>query len=444
MLANGASAADVTASILRIVTASGIRDVSATVTFTEISLSHLPGPYAVPFTRMRVVEARTQDFGRLDALENATQRYCTGEISLSEAVEELEAIQQRRQGYPRWLVLSAWGLMGGSAALGLGSGTLVAVAAAISAMVLTVMIEMLGSRRVPDFYIQVCGGFVATIAAIVVQFVDPGVNSSLVVISCLIVLLAGLTSIGAVQDAITGWYLTANGRILETVLLTLGLVVGVQGGILLADRFGSDISVSTSMPVTLASFTVLLIANSLIGLGYAVGTHMPARVLPAAVATSAVAGAITVGLEVAGVQRTWAAGFASCAVGLAAVIFGRRLRTPALLFVMCGVVPLVPGSVIYRGLFGLQNDPDQGMLDLLTAAGIAIALAAGAVFGQFVATALSWRIARAGSAFMPVISAPFSTVRRRRRATSMGRRWNRRQTGPSVDTMTTTKPSDLT
>ena len=50
--------------------------------------------------------------------------------------------------------------------------------------------------------------------------------------------LAGLSSISAVQDAVTGWYVTAAGRILEALMLTVGLVAGVRVGLLLADVMG--------------------------------------------------------------------------------------------------------------------------------------------------------------------------------------------------------------
>src|SRR5699024_646351 len=156
------------------------------------------------------------------------------------------------------------------AALSLGAGTLVVVAATLASGLLIFSGEMMGRRQIPAFYAQALGGVVGVLAAMVVGLLDPAVNSSTVVVACIIVQLAGLASIGAVQDAVTGWYLTAAGRILETLMLTAGLVVGVRGGLLLADLIGVEIAVSAAIPVSLITVVVVAVASAAMGLGYGV------------------------------------------------------------------------------------------------------------------------------------------------------------------------------
>ncbi len=48
-------------------------------------------------------------------------------------------------------------------------------------------------------------------------------------------LLAGIGFMGALQDALSGFYLTAGARLTEALLATAGIIAGVSGGLALAD-----------------------------------------------------------------------------------------------------------------------------------------------------------------------------------------------------------------
>ena len=55
-------------------------------------------------------------------------------------------------------------------------------------------------------------------------------------------LLAGLGFIGAIQDALTDFYLTAGARILEVMISTAGVIAGVSGGLTVGRLLGVDIA----------------------------------------------------------------------------------------------------------------------------------------------------------------------------------------------------------
>lgn len=70
LLTNGAAASEVTATVLRVTSSSGLRNVSAQVTFNEVTISYLADESATPFTRVRSASDRVQDFARLAAFED--------------------------------------------------------------------------------------------------------------------------------------------------------------------------------------------------------------------------------------------------------------------------------------------------------------------------------------------------------------------------------------
>lgn len=437
LLTNGAAASEVTATVLRITSSSGLRNVSVQVTFDEVVISYLADETSTPFTRVRSAAARVQDFARLSAFEDITHGYIAGDLPLEEARRMAESVPRTPPAYKLPLVVLGFAVMGGAAALSFGAGTLVVLAATVAAGFLIASGELLGRKQIPPFYGQAIGGFLAVAAAMLVSLINPNVNSSIVVVSCIIVQLCGLSSIAAVQDAVTGWYVTAAGRILETLMLTIGLVVGVRGGMLLADGLGVDISVNESIPISLITIAWVVVSGIGMGIGFGVGTQVPWRVLPwmALVATiSALISHVVTGLLL---ERVYAVTLAGLVTGLLAVVLGDRLRRPTLLFVMGGIIPLVPGSLIYRGLLLLGEDVSAGGAQLFGAAEIAIGIAAGAVLGQLLASRVLPYFRRSEIAYTPSISSPFTTMRRRR--LSLGSRSLRRRNGPQL-----VEPSTMT
>jgi len=86
----------------------------------------------------------------------------------------------------------------------------------------------------------------------------------------------------------------------------------------------------------------------------------------------------------------WASAAAAVLIGLVAYAVAGRFRVPPLVVVVPAIVPLLPGLSIYRGLSLLSNggDASYGLLSLITAATIAIALASGVIFGEYLAQPL--------------------------------------------------------
>ena len=68
---------------------------------------------------------------------------------------------------------------------------------------------------------------VSTLALFGIGALPAGTQSSLVIAAGITVLLSGLSVVGTVQDAISGFYVTAAGRAAEVALLSAGLLTGV-------------------------------------------------------------------------------------------------------------------------------------------------------------------------------------------------------------------------
>jgi uncharacterized membrane protein YjjP (DUF1212 family) len=328
---------------------------------------------------------------------------------MSEAEAELSRIATSRGPYPWWLTRLAAGFAGGSAALVFGGGWVVMLAAFVANIVLDYLLGVLARHNWLTFYMQVISGVIAVLAALVIHFINPGIDSSRVVVSVIIVMLAGMTSTGAVQDAITGWYLTALARLFEAVMNTIGLIVGIAFGLLVADWLAVDLSVSANVSMGSLQLPVLLLASAFAAIGFSfVAQNPPSIILPTAL-LSAIGSAVYLAASAAHFGKVWSSAAAAFVIGIIAVLCTQWFKAPAAAFAVCAILPLLPGVLLYQALLGVN-----GLSSLVNALDTALALAGGITFGEYVMTVL-WRQLRLveNRFFAPLFAGPAATLRRK-------------------------------
>ncbi len=105
-------------------------------------------------------------------------------------------------------------------------------------------------------------------------------------------------------------------------------------------------------------------------------------------AVAAIGEVVVLSLRDGALGSTWATAGAAVTVGLLSYAVAGRIRVPPLVVVVSGVVPLLPGLAIYRGLTLLGEGGGGGIFTLSTAATTALAIASGVLLGQYLAQPL--------------------------------------------------------
>lgn len=391
LLSSGAGAADVTATMRSVADHFGLRQAEIDVTFTALSMSHQRSPDDVPVLMMRHVMQRDIDYEDLTAVDHLVRDVLTDRADLYLARSRMATIVSLGHAFPRWAVTIAWAVMAAAVGVFLGGGAVVSVVAAVAAVLIDRVQIVLARRRLPFFYLQVAGGAIATILAAAVAATPIDVDESLVVTANIILLLAGIGLMGAVQDALTGFYLTASARLIEAMMATAGIIAGVALGISVADGAGIPLGPlvpgrlgDTDLPVVLAGAAVASAA-------FSVACYAPLRAVVPIGLITAVAALVAQTVEVNGFGRAAAAGVAAFFIGLVAYAVAGRVRVPPLVVAVPAIVPFLPGLQIYRGLTFLADGGyfvSQGIFALMTAMSVAIALASGVILGEYVAQPL--------------------------------------------------------
>ena len=383
IFASGASAEDATATMLAVTRAYGLKGCEADVTHTVITLTWDDPASNDTIARSRNVKYRTLDYTRLTNTSTLIDDLLHDPIPLADARLRVDAIITARHIYPKLVRRIGWSLVGAGAAFLLGGGLLVIAAAFIATFFVDLLTGVLGKTRMSVFYQTLAGGAVGPLVAAVVHFLDPAANSSLVVVATIIMLLAGVTSFGAVQDVLSGFYVTGTARVLEALLITGGLVAGVAGTTMLLGRFGLVLDIVPDMPTSLADIPLLLVASVVIIIGFALAVEVPPRAIWAVSVLGIVAYLVYSAGLAADFGNGWSAGSAALVVGVLSAVASRLVRTPPLPLVVSALVPLVPGLILFRGLLELSAGSIDGLLSMLEASSVAVALAAGALLGQY-------------------------------------------------------------
>ncbi|WP_144794621.1 threonine/serine exporter ThrE family protein [Microbacterium paludicola] len=399
MFAVGASAHDVTFSIIRVARVYGLIGVHVDVTFSAISVSYHRGEDDWPTTMIRVVRAASPDHAKLQRLQALMVDISEG-LGLDEARLAFRVIRRTPFLYQPIVVIFARALLAVGVAILYGASPIIILLSFLAALGAAFAQAGLARLQVPLFFSQIAGGFVITgvttavsaLGAIgVAPFMD--VQPSIIVASGIVLMLSGLTVVGAAQDAIDGFALTAGGRILDLTMQTLGVVLGILIGLEFSRLVGVTIPLPTDA-IPFGSLAAQIAGAIIIAVAVALFNGAGLRIILVSAVLSTVAIVAYSATILLGVQAGAASAVGALLASFIGILTARGVHVPSVAVTTAAIVPLVPGTAVFRGLLGIVDSDGtaQGMLDgigpLVLAASIGVGLAAGASLGLYLGTPL--------------------------------------------------------
>ncbi|GAA4855034.1 threonine/serine ThrE exporter family protein [Kitasatospora terrestris] len=391
LLASGEAAEDVEAAMLGIAHAYRLDHCEPQVTFTLISISHQPSLIDAPVTADRVVRRRTSDYTRLAAVHRLVADITEERVSVNDGYRRLAEIRRNRHPYPAWGLALATGLLAGAATFLVGGQTdtkawLVFANAFVAAVAGDRLASMIARRGLPEFYQFVIAAMPAALLGILLSFNDLHLRGSVVITGGLFALLPGRALVAAVQDGLTGFYITAAARLLEVMYLIAGIVIGVMLVLYLGVNYNAELRPDESLGGQ-ADPPVQLVAAILLSAAFAMLLQTDRRTLPMVVLNTAIGwstyGVLTNNARISPIVAT---GVAAGLVGLSGQLMARYRYASALPYVTAAIGPLMPGSALYLGMLAFaQGHPSAGLVSVTRAAALAMALAIGVNLGGEVA-----------------------------------------------------------
>ncbi|MEX0150883.1 threonine/serine ThrE exporter family protein [Microbacterium sp. LMI1-1-1.1] len=394
MLVVGAPASEVTLTIVRVCGAYGLDPVHVDVTYNSITVAHSRPGATNPTTLLRVVRGSVPDHAKLQRLQ-ALVTEIGGGLDLDTAVARCRAIRRVPFRYRPPVVVAAQASLAVGVAIMFGANWLALVLSFIAAAMAATTQYALARARVPYFFAQIAGGFVLTVVAALSPLLEytgieaaAAIRPSVIVASGIVLMLAGLTVVGAAQDAIDGFALTATGRILELTTQTLGVVIGILAGLETVRVLGLGMS-APSNALPLGPLPVQFLGAAVIAVAVAVFNGAGARIVLVSAALSIVAWLGYVTTSSLGFDVAAASGVGAFVGSFVGIVVAYRLHVPSVAITTAAILPLVPGAAVFRGLLGVVESGEDpavlmtGVTTLASAATIGIALAVGASLGIY-------------------------------------------------------------
>ncbi|WP_233617714.1 MULTISPECIES: threonine/serine ThrE exporter family protein [Actinomadura] len=382
LLASGETTERVNEAMLGLAVAFELPRCEVQVTLTSLLVSAHPGKGAPPVTAARAIRRRTPAHWRLTALHDLVQQASIGMLELEAAHRRLAEIKRGRGPYPPWMIVLGLGLISASASVLSGGGLLVALTAFAGTVLGDRAAAYLARRGVAEFFqLTVAAAIGATGAIIVVATGSPGPAAS-VVTGVILALLPGRPLVASIQDGITGDLVSAGARVLEVFFIIAALVAGLGVVVYIAVNFDVAIDVRHLPRASETLDSVQILAAAAVSATFALSLAAPRAVL----APVALGGALIWVLFV--LMRGWdmppvlASAVAATVVGTLANVVARRQGAPVMPYVVPAIGPLLPGTPLYRGMVELNTGaPQDGILSLISALSIALALGAGVNLG---------------------------------------------------------------
>jgi uncharacterized membrane protein YjjP (DUF1212 family) len=380
-LASGAQTDDVEAAVRDVARRYGLRGVQAAITFSMISISLDTGE-TNPITMLHFVPDRTVDFDRLAATAALVRTIRSETLPITDAETELDGIEGGRPAYGRVAEFAAPALSAAGSTLVFGGNALDGTATLGVALLIQPALAAISRTTLPPFFRV---GFGAAASALLVALlfgIGLPIVGGLVLTGSLLRFLPGYALVSGFRDLVGESIMSGTARLAEALLLG----AAVAGGTALALAIAGALGVSLSLVVIggIPQPLPIVAPAAVVAVGaFAVQLGVPRRsVLPAALLGAVGWLLYLAATDVNHVDAAVATFAAAIAIGAVGRLLARWQSTPAALYVVPAVLPLLPGLALVRAMLA-ETDAARvsGLIDaILIAFLIGVGVASGDIF----------------------------------------------------------------
>lgn len=404
LLSMGVAANSVVSQALDITEAYCDQPASVTITYNLLYIAQIRGFAEEPLTLVRPIPFRDVNNMTIQAVQRLIREIRTRNLSLEDAETRMDRILNHPANYPAWVPRLANAAIAPTIVLMYTTDWRIIALTALAALIVDRVLAVIGNKLSVPFFRQAAASAIVTLFAAAVAWFGrhdvtffAGMQPTLIVVGGIFLLISGLAIVGAVQDALEEYYLTATARLLRVTLLTLGIVAGILFGTYLARKLNIGIAVSPD-PLQLTELHFQILGAGLAAMAQALATQTRLRAILWAGIVGGSSLAIMYASTHLGISIVAATGVAALYVGIIASLSSRLWRTPSSGIIACGILPLVPGVSLYNGLMQLVNYPPghplflSGVSTMFNTLSAALAIAIGASLGSLLTRPLHRKI----------------------------------------------------
>lgn len=316
---------------------------------------------------VRVKEWRI-DLERLALLDELLNRVVDRTLSVDDARLELRQFAHRPR-WPIWVQLLAGAGASAGASVSFGGGVSDFFIAGLGGLVLRAV--LLRTQREPGlrFLENFLGGALASLATFLSALFFPGHSRDVLLLAVVIPLLPGMVLTTGLAEITFKNLVSGTARLVDAAVTLLSLVFGIALAVSFEQWTG--VRPDPALAAAPSAWWWQAVAVVVASLSFGISLGLPREKLGIALASGSVVWLSQWALRSA--SATWAAFGSALLLAVAANAFARRTRKPAQLFLVPGLLLLVPGAFGFRSFDALlRGDYAVGAsqaVDMFTRAG---------------------------------------------------------------------------
>ncbi|MBR4907065.1 MAG: threonine/serine exporter family protein [Clostridia bacterium] len=370
----GAETYRVEDTINRIIEAYGVERVDAFVIPSSImaSMETDDGQILTKIRRLKSSETLLDGIERYSAL---SRKICAEKPSMREARAMLRETEKKVCRYPLPIFYLAAFLIGVGFGVFFGGGILEGLAAGLCGLAIGAGTRFMGRFHANAFFTSFVCSFILGFLANTFTAIGFGKNADITVIGAIMLLVPGFLFTNSLRDVIYGDTMSGLNRLVQVLIIGVALAFGTSSGVSLARHIFPNV-VFTLEPID-HPLWIQCIAGLVGTLGFGLMFNMHGRGIPFAILGSIISWPVCVLCMRIGLAEPIAYLIAAAVSCFYAEIMARIRKFPATSYLLCALVPLIPGSGIYytmdfirRGM--LSEAYDKGMLTAAIAGSMAV------------------------------------------------------------------------
>lgn len=339
----GAETYRVEESIVRILTAYGVEKADAFV-IPNCIMASLETDGGRILTKLRRMKSGDTMLDGIERYSSLSRRICDEKPSLDEArrwLRDAEA-EVRRYGIVIYY-LSAF-LIGAGFGVFFGGGIIEALAAGVCCAATGASLKTMAKLRANAFFTSFVCSFILGFLANVTAAVGFGKSADIATIGALMILVPGFLFTNSLRDIIYGDTMSGVNRLVQVLMIAIALVFGTSAGVSLARQL---FAVPASMTPIVHPLWVQCAAGLVGTLGFGLMFNIHGHGIPFAMLGSVISWLVCSLLMRLGWAEPTCYLIAAACSSFYAEIMARIRKFPATSYLLCALVPLIPGAGIY-------------------------------------------------------------------------------------------------
>ena len=355
------------------------------VVFTTGMVVTLSDPSGETLSISHRVTDCSQNFGKIAEVNSVSRDFCNEKITLDEAIQKLEKIKEKK-GYNSFLRYLGYILASCGFTVMFGGEALDALGTVFCGIILAIIKLELGPKIGRGFVTTILAAAAMTITATAFSYVGYhafGISfqTNYIIIGGLMPLVPGLAMTTAFRDILQGDYLSAGSRILEALMVAVSVAIGIGVGMSCSDLLGLSETLTLSFNLSVTNVPEFLFASFSAGvaiIGFYILFDTPKKYFFICGLNAFLAWSVYLIADCCGLNGLWASFFSTLAADFFSYYSARILKAPMILFLVAGILPMVPGISIYQGvysfLYGIGNASEILAGAFMTTGVIALAI----------------------------------------------------------------------